>query len=195
VPPELTIVIPTQGRHTLPRCLESMRPEFHGGYRPQVLVVADTHSGLLMDVKAAAQAIGAEYLEHDAGTHNWGYPQLQYGYERADGDYILNIGDDDVYEAGAFETIRRVIDDVGAGPILFRALMHHSATRSIGGSLLLWRDRGNLERGTVTGQNFAMPNVPGRTGFWWDDFCHMEAVIGAWGGLVHWREEVIARCY
>ena len=154
---DLTIVIPTRGRDTLPRCLESMRPEHHGGYRAEVLVVADTNSPLLMDVRAAALAIGADYLEHDAGTHNWGYPQLQCGYERANGHYILNIGDDDVYEPGAFETIRAVAEEVGEfEPLLFRAEMHHSPTRQIGGKLILWRDRGNLERGAVTGQNLAV---------------------------------------
>jgi len=44
----LTVVIPTQGRATLPRCLESMRTDLQGGYQAEILIVADTHSPLLM---------------------------------------------------------------------------------------------------------------------------------------------------
>lgn len=195
---DLTIVIPTQGRETLPNCLASMLPKYHGGYRVDILVVADTHGATQRTLETIAGYVydfNTTYLEYDAGHHDWGYPQLQYGYERAQGDYILNIGDDDVYEPGAFEMIRRAIDEVGEGPLLFRALMHPSASRPCGDPLLLWSRRGLLRRGRVTGQNLATPNVPGRIGQWVDDFVHMETVINAWGGLVHWREEVIARCY
>lgn len=133
---DLTIVIPSQGRATLKRCLESMWSPYHDGYRAEVIVVADTHSPLRMDVKALATYYGVTYLEHDAGRHDWGYPQLQYGYERAQGDYILNLGDDDVYEPRAFEMIRHAIAEVGEGPLLFRALMHPSASRPCGAPLL-----------------------------------------------------------
>ena len=192
---DLTIVIPTQGRATLDRCLRSMLPEHHGGYRAEVIVVADVHSPLLCDVAGSVRQYGMTYVEYDGGRHDWGYPQLGYGYSIAGGAYVLNQGDDDVYEPGAFETIRRAIEEVGEGPLLFRALMHPSASRPCGDPLLLWGRRGLITRGRVTGQNLATPNVPGRIGTWVDDFVHMETVINAWGGLVHWREEVIARCY
>lgn len=193
--PDLTIVIPTQGRETLPRCLASMAADVQSGPRPEIIVVADTHAPPLIGVAALCRTFGVSYAEHDAGTHNWGYPQLQHGYEQAEGSYILNIGDDDVYEPGAFEAIRAAIRETSEGPLLFRALMHPSPSRPCRRPMLLWSERGQLVRGKVSGQNLATPNAPGRIGFWWDDFCHMETVVNAWGGLVHWREEQIARCY
>ena len=193
---DLTIVIPTQGRSTLPRCLESMRPEHHGGYQAEVLVVADTYSPLLMDVEAVAREYGAAYREWGEDRHNWGYPQLAYGYLLARGDYIMNIGDDDVYESGAFEVVRAAIAELDQPtPLLFRALMHPSVSRPCGNPLLLWGQRGLLQRSRVTGQNLICPNIPGQIGVWIDDFIQMEHTISLHDGRVMWRDEVIARCY
>lgn len=193
---DLTIVIPTQGRSTLPRCLESMRRENQLGYEAEILVVADTHSPLLMDVNAVAAYYAMTYLEHDGGRHDWGYPQLQYGYDRASGDYVMNIGDDDVYEPGAFTVIRQAISELESPrPLLFRALMHPSVSRPCGNPLLLWGQRGLIQRSRVTGQNLIAPNVPGKLGTWVDDYIHLEQTVTLWDGLVEWRDEVIARCF
>lgn len=193
--PDVTLVIPSRGRDTLPRCLDSLRPEHHGGYQAEILVIADTASPLLCDVQAIAKEYGVEYIEHDALTHNWGYPQLARGYGMASGGMIGNIGDDDIYVPGAFPTILRAIEESPPGPLLFRAELHPSRTRGNSRPVTLWAERGELVRGRVTGQNFWCPNVPGRIGFWWDDFCQLEASIRLWDGQVTWREEIIARCY
>jgi hypothetical protein len=193
---DLTVVIPTQGRETLPTCLASMRPLRQGDVPAQILVVADTHSPLLMDVQALCQEERVTYLELDAGWHDWGYPQLQYGYDLALGDYIMNIGDDDVYEPGAFEVIRNAVDELpSARPLLFRALMHPSVSRPCGNPLLLWGQRGLIRRSRVTGQNLIAPNVPAKLGRWIDDYIHLADTINAWDGLVEWRDEVICKCY
>jgi hypothetical protein len=193
---DLTIVIPTQGRETLNRCLNSMLPSRQGNGPVQILVVADTHSPLQQDVKWMCEQYHVTYLEFDAGWHDWGYPQLQYGYDLALGDYIMNIGDDDVYEPGAFTVIRQAIAELpSARPLLFRALMHPSVSRPCGDPLLLWRLRGQIVRGTVTGQNLIAPNVPALLGCWVDDFHHLAETVNLWDGLVEWRDEVIARCY
>jgi glycosyltransferase involved in cell wall biosynthesis len=192
--PDLTIVIPTQGRATLPRCLASLWAQFHDGYRAEVLVVADTHSPLLMDVRAACRAEGVTYLEHDAGYHDWGYPGLRYGYEQASGSHILNIGDDDAYIPGALPAIMAAIEEVGEGPVMFRAEMHPSPNRGNGRPVVLWSQQ-RLEEQVITGQNLATPNVPGRIGGWSNDWKHALETVALWGGLVHWREEIIVRCY
>lgn len=192
---DLTIVIPTQGRHTLPRCLESLLPDRHAGVRAEVLVVADTHSPLLMDVEALCREYGVTYLEHDAGYHDWGYPQLRRGYEVAQGAYIMNVGDDDVYVPGALPASLNAIEEVGEGPIMFRAEMHPSPNRGHRGApMLVWTER-RLEEGIITGQNLVTPNVPGRIGGWSCDWKHALETVALWGGLVHWRDEIIARCY
>ncbi len=193
---DLTVCIPTRGRETLPRCLESMRLENQPGPRPEIVVIADTHSPLLMDVKALCRQERVTYLEHGAGYHDWGYPQLQVGYDLAQGDYILNCGDDDVYEPGAFEMIRNAIDELpSTRPLLFRALMHPSVSRPCGNPLILWGRRGLIRRGRVTGQNLIAPNVPARLGRWTDDYIHLEQTVSLWDGLLEWRDECIARCY
>jgi hypothetical protein len=173
-----------------------MRPLRQGDAPAQILVVADTHSPLLMDVRALCLKERVTYLELDAGWHDWGYPQLQYGYDLALGDWIMNIGDDDVYEPGAFEVIRTAVARLTPiAPMLFRALMHPSKSRPCGDPLLLWRVRGQIVRGTVTGQNLVAPNVPAKLGTWVDDFEHLRQTVNLWDGLVEWRDEVIARCY
>lgn len=195
----LTIVIPTQGRATLPRCLASMAAVSQPGPRPEILIVADTHSPLLMDVEGLCRDYGAVYLEHDAGRHDWGYPQLQHGYERAQGEYILNVGDDDVYEPGAFEIIRSAIEQAGPGRLpFFRALLHPSPTRGHTAPTLCWIERGRFERSYVTGQNFVCPNDPSVMGFWTDDFSQMSETVHRMGGaeqVLVWRDEITARCY
>lgn len=192
--PLLTVVIPTQGRSTLPRALKSIRSQ--ASHEVEILVVADTHSPLLMDVAALCRDECAIYLEHDAGRHNWGYPQLNYGYERAQGAYLLNIGDDDVMVPGAPRAITRAIGDVGSGPILFRAELHPSPNRGDQRvPVVLWSDVGDLRRGRVTGQNLCTPNDPSRLAQFPDDFTQMVDTIDRWGGLVTWRSEIIVRMY
>lgn len=193
--PDLTIVIPTQGRATLPRCLASLAPELHAGVRAEVLVVADTHSPLLMDVRAVCREYDVTYREHDAGYHDWGYPQLAYGYGRAVGTFICNIGDDDVYVPGALPAILRALEETGEGPVMFRAEMYPSPNRGhVGGPTVVWSER-RLAEQLITGQNLATPNEPGRIGGWPNDWKHALETVALWGGLVHWREEIICRCY
>ncbi len=192
---DLTVIIPTQGRATLPRMLASMLPENQGGYQAEVIVVADTHSPLLMDVAACAREYGAAYLEYDAGRHDWGYPQLTYGYERAAGDFILNAGDDDIYVRGAFPMIREAIWESSPGPLLFRSEMHPSPNRGCQMPTILWAQEGRIERSWVTGQNLCTPNDPARFGTWYDDYTHLSQTLRLWDGQVTWRMEIIARCY
>lgn len=191
---DLSIVIPTQGRETLRRCLASMRPEHQRGYRPEVLVVADTHSPLFMNVADVCRAEGVTYLEHDAGYHDWGYPQLAYGYANASGSHIMNYGDDDVYLPGAFTAIRAAIDKVGPGPVMFRAAMYPSPNRGNTIPVVLWSEKRLAEK-VITGQNLATPNVPGKIGGWSNDWKHALETVALWDGCVHWREEIICRCF
>jgi glycosyltransferase involved in cell wall biosynthesis len=163
--PDLTVVVPTQGRATLPRALASIRSQA-GPDDVEILVVADTHSPLLSDVKTLAWVHRAECFKLDAGTHAWGYPQIQHGYDIAQGDYILCIGDDDVYEPGAFDVIRCAIVEHGTpAPFLFKVELHPSPTRGCRRPVVLW------------------------------DYCFIEATVNKWGGQAVWRDELIARCY
>lgn len=184
--PDLTIVVPSQGRATLPRLLESIRPEHHAGYQAEVFLVGDSHGGYLSDVPGIAAEFGCRFEEVDANCHAWGYPQIQHGYDRATGDYILCIGDDDVYLPGALNQIRAAIVEVGRrAPFLFKVRMRSGT--------IFWNEAGFL-RGSISTQCFCFPNVTGKLGFWWDDFAFAEATVNLWGGpeSIIWREELIA---
>lgn len=192
--PFLTVVIPTQGRATLPRALESIRRPY-SNLDVEVRIVADTHSRLLSDVESVATRFHCVYDELDAGTHAWGYPQIQRGYDTARGEYIACIGDDDVYEPGALEIIcAAVMGHPKTLPHLFKVELHPSPTRGCRRPTVLW-DEPRLMRGRISTQNIVAPNVRGRLGTWWDDFCFIEATVNNWAGQVEWREELIARCY
>jgi hypothetical protein len=106
----------------------------------------------------------------------------------------MNCGDDDVYVAGAFEAIRRAIEEVGPGPVMFRAELHPSPNRGNTAPVLVWSER-RLDEKIITGQNLATPNVPGRIGDWENDWRHAQQTVALWDGCVHWREEVICRCF
>lgn len=190
---DLTIVIPTRGRSTLPRCLDSIRSQASPG-AVEILLVVDTHSPLISDPLRLAHEYACMWAEHDAGYHDWGYPQLRYGYERAQGRYILNCGDDDVYVAGAIPAILAALRETGEGPVMFRAEMHPSPNRGNREPVVLWSEKRLVEQ-VITGQNLATPNVPGRIGGWACDWMHALETVSLWGGLVHWREELIVRCY
>lgn len=192
---DLTICIPTRGRHTLPRCLASLAPDRQDGVRAEVLVVADTHSPLLSDVRAVCREYGVKYREHDAGYHDWGYPQLRRGYELAQGAYVLNAGDDDIYRPGALPAIQRALSETGEGPVMFRAEMYPSPNRGHKGApMLVWTEQ-RLEEQAITGQNLATPNVPGRIGGWACDWKHALETVALWGGICHWQSNIIVECY
>lgn len=196
--PFLTVVIPTQGRSTLSRAISSIRSQMGAGAGAvEVLIVADTHSGLIQDVKSLAESFEAHYTEHDAGYHDWGYPQLGYGYAHAEGRYIMNFGDDDIWLPGAFDTIRLAIGSQDRQrPLMFKAELQPSPHRGDQRvPVVLWSDREDYRRGRITGQNLCAPNVPGRLGRWGDDFSHTIETINSWDGRVDWIDSVICRCY
>lgn len=194
----LTIVIPTQGRVTLKRCLDSLKKENQGNSKAYAVhVVADTASDLKMDVESLVKSYvdrDIYYSEHNAYTHNWGYPQLQYAYEHVFTNYVMNIGDDDIMEPNIIPQILKELNS-GFQPYLFRAIMHPSPNRGNDKPTTLWTEKGRLERQHVTGQNFICPVVGGKMGFWWDDFSQLEATIRLWDNKVKWIDDIIVQCY
>jgi glycosyltransferase involved in cell wall biosynthesis len=196
VQPILTVVIPTQGRETLHRALASIRAQA-GPEDVQLLVVADTHSVLQGPVRSIAAELQADYAEHDAGYHDWGYPQLDYGYKRASGRYIMNIGDDDIWLPGAYGAIRLALgQQLSPRPLMFKAELQPSPNRGDQRvPVVLWSDRRDLRRGRITGQNLCAPNVQSKLGRWTDDFSHTIETINLWNVGVDWIDAVICRCY
>lgn len=193
--PLFSVIIPTIGRTSIAATLRSIR---HQNAPAEVLVVFDTFRADPLVVQAVgimAESYGARFLTLDAGRHDTGSPQLAYGFSQAEGEWILNLGDDDRYVEGAFEIMKRVIDrQDDCRPLLFRAELHPAAHRQNTVPILLW-DRQEIAQGHVTGQNFCCPNDQARLGTWTNDWTFIRSTVEAWDGDVEWRDEVTVRCY
>lgn len=193
--PLFTVVVPTLGRQSLPETLASINRDL-----AEIIVVADTFEmpATIRDaIKGEAKRWACRYLEVDAGHHDWGSPQLQAGYAAAEGDWILNCGDDDCYEPFAFETIKRAIDSIAAPvPMMFRTVLHPSPVRGNTVPVVLWHDP-ELRNRNITGQCFVIPNVQEKIGRWdiLVDFGFITSTVELWGGDVAWRTEVISQCF
>lgn len=187
--PLFTVCIPTIGRPTLPRTLASIPPDV------EVIVVADTHE---MDVDTLANVQAYTFgknLELDAGRHDRGDSQIAYGFRRARGRWLLNCGDDDVYEPDAFEIMRAAIEDqITPHPLLFKVELLPNNLRGMADPVTLWSHR-EIERFKVTGQSFLCPNDPSRLGTWDTDWRFMAETVANYGGMVDWRDELTMRCY
>lgn len=192
--PLFTVVIPTIGRQSLIETMASIPKDV------EVIVVADAFEAApesLRLIEGTARSCGARYTEVDAGFHDWGSPQLQEGYRLAEGEYILNCGDDDIFEPLAFETIKRAIDSLAAPvPMMFRTALHPSPVRGNTNIAVLWQYP-ELTNRNITGQNLVIPNVPEKIGRWdiLVDFGFITSTIDLWGGQVAWRTEIISQCY
>lgn len=193
--PLFTVVVPTIGRPTLVRTLASIDRD-----ECEVIVVADTFEMGKHDANAirlTAKDWGAEFLAVDAGHHDWGSPQLQEGYRQAEGAWILNCGDDDVYEPLAFETIKRAIDSLAAPvPLMFRTVLHPGPQRGNEVPVVLWHRPELVDKG-ITGQCFVVPNDQARIGSWsiLVDFGFITDTVRLWDGQISWQTPVISQCY
>jgi glycosyltransferase involved in cell wall biosynthesis len=101
----LSIIVPTLGRPTLQRTLESIAPQVIDG--DEVIVVSD---GPIPGVQESVTSMGAcfRYLEGPL-TRQWGHEQRNAGMRSASGDYLAFIDDDDWYVKGALSVIRETI--------------------------------------------------------------------------------------
>ena len=151
--PSLAIVIGTIGRPTLEDSLDSIVKQ---GLQPsdQVIVVRDSFEDPddTKKVRERVEKYGPpfQYHECDAGYHYNGVEQTNYGCSRAAADFVLSLGDDDVYEPGAFDTLRTVMAEDLFRPVLFRFL---SPWRTV-----LW-DMPRMLRSHISGQCIAIPRV------------------------------------
>lgn len=194
----LSIIIPTQGRETLERCLKSC---IDAGLKidDEVLVIGDTHGALLNDIPTMMHAAfrGAGfyipndwYFPFDAFHHCWGHCQLGHGIEKARGDYILCQDDDDVYEDGAFDRIRSAIDSLKQPrPLLFRF-------QSWWGPVF-WDAPGRAAENHIGGHCAVFPNDErlGRfTCRYQGDYDYIRSTLDNWGGddQAVWVDDVIA---
>lgn len=204
---DLSIVIPTAGRRTLPRCLESIKTIHQGGYGAHVLVVEDTYNNLdhvrnpnnftTAEIKDLCKEFMVDYVAYDAGYHDWGYPQLDYGYRNGDcSAFIMNIGDDDVMVPDVLPKMVDIIQHNGVQPYMFQSILFPSPHRGNRDPVVLWNDESrDIVRKSVTGQNLVVPNIPHLFGQMTDDFVFIKTTIERWHGLVKWIPLPTCWCY
>src|SRR3989304_6004232 len=127
------------------------------------------------------------YHEHDAGFHWYGVPQFNFGVPHVKADFVLSIGDDDVYCDGTWSVLRQAIGEDLDRVVLFRFV---APWREI-----LW-DKPQMVRSRISGQCIAAPRDA--VGFMGDgqyvevDFEWMEAVIKKSGRDPQWLNQVLS---
>jgi len=190
VTPWLSVVIPTVGRETLERTIESLdaQPESAG---LEVLVVADTFGGMTPALERAREKMQStrhHWLEHDAGYHMFGQQQRTYGSHVASAPYIWFSQDDNIAARDSLATIELAIDSLRKPrPLFFRF-------RSYWGEEI-WREP-VLRLGNIDADCLVFPRRIARTVRWGlryeGDFDAAREAFELADGDVVWVDEVVS---
>lgn len=188
----LSIIIPTLGRPTLRRTLQSIRPQC--APNDEVIVVADRNG----DIDSAREQTilygprqGALFHVCDAQESDHGYPQRNAGMQIATGKHLVFIDDDDEYVDNGLVLMGAHAAD---RPVIFKM---QDATLGV-----LWKDT-ELRYGNVGTPMFVVPNDRERLGTWraaqasgerrcGGDFAFIEECVEKMGEPI-WRPEIVAR--
>lgn len=162
--PTLGIVIPTAGRPSLRRTLDSMAPQMLPGDR--CLVVGDVLDGPLPDTAAiVADFPWCRYIEHKGTAHTYGHEQINVGLPLVGGDWLLCQDDDDIFTDDAFATIRAAIAGLDSPrPLLFRFLSRFGVVYWDEHQRQAWARERRLVEGHIGGHCLVVPNLPGKVG-------------------------------
>lgn len=184
----LSVIVPTLGRPTLGRALDSIVGQLDE--RDELLVVADS-AGDRRAARAEADWRQGRYLErpHDP-LLGVGNAQRQAGIAAARGSHLCFLDDDDVYLPGALALFRSAAGDL---PAVFRVELYNR---------LCWAEP-VLRRDNVSGIALVVANRAGLLGEWrgWydagerglrgADYVFVSGCAERAGGVV-WREELVA---
>jgi hypothetical protein len=195
-PPLLSVIIPTCGRTTLERTLQSIHQQvdkthqfFHSD-RVEVLVIGDTHGGKfllpLSVVPSLCQKYNVKYLEYDGGEHMYGHPQRNYGQKIASGRWLAFFQDDDCYVQGAFDAMFDAIEGH------WGVILGQTKTWQVG---VVWREK-ELYEGNIDADCIVVPNVPERLGVWANrysgDFDFIRDTCELWDNRIFWCPKLFA---
>ncbi|MES2790051.1 MAG: glycosyltransferase family A protein [Planctomycetota bacterium] len=184
----ISIVIPTLGRATLGRALESVVPYLDSN--DEILVVADGVRPLARTVIEAFDSKQIRYFEHAVAGSTFGNAQRNFAMSQAQGDYFAFLDDDDRFLPNALESIRR--EARHQVPLIFRREYHQTFSWS----------RPEFIKGEVGTGMFATPvhgpwvecplttDEPGYTDFVW-----IQQVVALWPpNSLRWCEDIIYWC-
>jgi hypothetical protein len=177
---KLSIVIPTCGRPTLARTLQSLA-EQPLDPSDEVLVAGGPVCRMI-----PAAHYGATYVPVPAGK-DWGCRERTEAIARAGGTHLAFIDDDDWWLPGARAAIADAMEKTPTVPVLFR--MRYRTGRE------LWAEP-ELRVGNVSTQMILIPNDANRLGKWTKrregDYDFLASMRWPRTDIV-WRNDVIAQ--
>lgn len=149
----ISVVIPTIGRYSIRRTLESILGQTRK--QDEVVVVGD---GPCKFKHNFFQDFGPQvrYYELPFRTWDWGGVPRNIGIRHSKNEYIAFMDDDDIYLKKAFNAMHQAIDRHKGRAFLFR--MQHR-------DKIIW-DTQELKVGNVSTQMILMPNNKERIPFW-----------------------------
>lgn len=188
---KITTIIPTQGRDTLERTLESFVRNASGN--DECFVVVDTHgmdTDTYVDCSNRIMEFGPRVwpFPYDAGHNCFGHCQLNRGLDFASDSIVTFNDDDDIFAEGIFDVIRKDFAEDSDGLHVYKFITpwrgilpngNRLYEGGVGGHCLTFR--GDKPRGQFTCRY---------AGDW--DF--IESTLAAWqgNGTVYFHDEVIA---
>jgi glycosyltransferase involved in cell wall biosynthesis len=151
----ISIIIPTCGRKTLARTLQSIQRAGISG-DDEVIVVGDGKQPVALQICQKFEPfLNIKYHEHGP-TYCFGNAQRDFGMRLAKKDLVAFMDDDDEYTRGAFSVVRRCAEKNPGKVLIFQ--LHH---RSLG---IVWKEK--VFKEGIGSQMVVLPNVQERLSKW-----------------------------
>lgn len=188
-PPSLSVIIPTIGRSSLRRCLDSLAPQEFGP-QDEVLLVCDGERRPDVEQMFEERKFPGRCWHTETQLGFWGHGIRNHLQKEAipKADFIVSMDDDDIFMPGALQKIRTTLQENPTLPHLFKIWLY----KLNGG--VMWGAK--LVQPSIVGTlNMVYPNVPGKFGNWayyyGGDFDAIYGTLIAHGHHI-WSEDFIA---
>jgi glycosyltransferase involved in cell wall biosynthesis len=194
VAPNLSIVIPTQGRPSLETTLASIRA-VAGPDDVEIVVVGDTTNNdfaePLRDAMALCSGHRARYAPYDGGAHCWGQPQRNYGQMIATGKWLAFSQDDNVYIDRGLDAM---LGDITMSAVMAVPRLYRVQTKF---GFVVWMEPFQLALGRIDADCIVVPRVEEKLGQWGlgynGDWDFIEQTVGNWGAEPIWCNRLLAQ--
>lgn len=188
-----SVIVPTCGRPTLARTLESVI--LAGATRSdEVLVVGDGPQPAARKIVACFASRLRIIYRQTPPSKCAGHAQRNHAMEFAKGSHLISIDDDDAYRPGALSRIRAAAQENPGRFLIFRMESH--TPRHPWGTL--WNYKG-ASLGNVGTPMMVAPNAPAKLGRWGHryagDFDFLESTLSHYPEGPVWLEDVIVDVY
>ncbi len=190
-----SIIIPTIGRETLRRTLDSLVAA-GADRRDEVIVVGDGRQLVAESIVKRFTGVPTLYVQ-GAETRAYGGSQRNFGMSLAMKENLIFIDDDDERVSDSITWARQAVDENPGKILLFKEeeRREHPSWRRV------WREK-KVELGNVGTQMIVVPNARGYLGRWPDKCCSdygfIRSTVDLWPGGeegVVWIDRVVAYLY